>query len=90
MPFNITPEFVQNLTEQLARSNEQNASLKEQVAALTTHVEELRQVIKEQNEKLGKNSRNSSKPPSSDGLRKPAIKSNREPSGKKPGGQGRA
>ena len=50
------------------------------IAALAGRVAELEA-------RLGKNSRNSSKPPSSDGLGKPAPKSLRKPSGRRPGKQ---
>src|SRR5216684_193498 len=51
------------------------------VAALQARLAELER-------RLGLNSSNSGKPPSSDGLKKPArVKSLRERSGKKPGGQ---
>jgi transposase len=57
-------------------------------------VAELRLTIKQQAEEIeklrgqvSKNSQNSSKPPSTDGLSKPAPKSLRTPSGKKSGGQ---
>ena len=43
--------------------------------------------IKELEEKLNKNSQNSSKPPSSDGYKRPRPVSNREKTGKKPGAQ---
>jgi transposase len=62
----------------------ENASLVEQNAGLVERVAELEA-------RLGQNPRNSSKPPSSEGLGKPAPKSLRRRSGRKPGGQqGRA
>jgi transposase len=69
----------------LAKSNpealvELILALKEQVQALTTQVTALKQ-------RLDTHSRNSSKPPSSDGPATPRTKSLRTPSGKKPGGQ---
>jgi len=54
--------------------------LRNEIVALESENAELRA-------KLGTNSSNSSKPPSSDGMAKPAPKSRREKSGKKPGGQ---
>ena len=52
-----------------------------EIAALKAHIAELER-------RLGLNSSNSGKPPSSDGLKKPSrVKSSREPSGRASGGQ---
>ena len=53
----------------------------------TQTIAELVKTIEALKEQLGKNSQNSSKPPSSDGLAKPSPKSLRTSDGRKPGGQ---
>lgn len=76
-------ELVAALTKQNAELLDQVAAANAQIAALTERIDELL----EQLDKKNKNSRNSSKPPSSDGYSKPAPKSLKKSSGKKPGGQ---
>jgi transposase len=66
------------LRELLAERDAEVAVLREQIAALQLQVEGLAAQVKA-------NSRNSSRPPSSDGLAKPTPKSLRGKSGRKPG-----
>jgi transposase len=58
-----------------------------EIEVLTTKIAELEAQVKELQDQLSKNSRNSSKPPFSDGYEKPAPKSRRKKSNRKPGGQ---
>ena len=61
--------------------------LKEELAQTRELLKEQDAVIAELKEQLRKNSQNSSKPPSSDGYRKPRPVSNREKTGRKAGAQ---
>ena len=70
MPVNITEEFVRFLMKQ---KEEQSA----RIAELSAEIASLNQTIRELKEQINKNSKNSSKPPSSDGLKKPAVKKNK-------------
>ena len=67
--------------------SEELSSLRTTVAEQAAVIEKLTAEIAELRARLNMNSRNSSKPPSSDGYAKPAPKSRRVRSGKKPGKQ---
>lgn len=73
----------------IADLRKQNEQLIEVVNGLWKTIVDLQETIKELREQLNKNSGNSSKPPSTDGFKKPVNKNKslRKKSGKKPGGQ---
>ncbi len=80
-------EIIKQLLQQVNSLTSTVDSLNATIHAQTQLIAQLNQTIQELKEQLNKNSKNSSKPPSSDGFKKPAPKSLRKPSGKKVGGQ---
>jgi transposase len=75
------------LRERLAQVEGSLAEQVELVGALRAEISRLEAENAELRSRLGQNPRNSHRPPSSEGLAKPAPKSRRKRSGRKPGGQ---
>jgi transposase/uncharacterized coiled-coil protein SlyX len=79
----LAAEWVSVFQKQQADITEQQEVIQQQQETITKLEERVRAL----EDQLAKNSQNSSKPPSSDGLKKPRTRSLRKPSGRKSGGQ---
>ncbi|MGH8065507.1 MAG: IS66 family transposase [Candidatus Entotheonellia bacterium] len=85
---NAERPFSQALWDQTpAAVQDYGAALEARVAVLETAVRRLEVVVQHLTEHVQQNSRNASRPPSSDPPQAPGKASRREPSGRRPGGQ---
>ena len=78
---------IAELIQRVESLERENRELRAQLAEKDVVIAMQAARIKELEEQLRKNSQNSSKPPSSDGYKKPRPVSNREKTGRKPGAQ---
>ena len=86
-----TLKFFESLTQahalQVAELQKVIDTQSESIRDMQETISRLEETVRILTEKLNKNSKNSSKPPSSDGLKKPSPKSLRGKTNKKQGGQ---
>src|SRR5258708_15393566 len=83
----MKPTVLPTLDEIDAACEEGKAAVRALFEGPTGIIRELEAIIQQLEDQIAKNSQNSSKPPSSDGLEKRVPKSRREISGKRCGGQ---